>query len=45
MVCRQYLEGVERGFRRLGDAEHRAFLASTDLGTLPVWDLVRVDHP
>ncbi|MDQ3647667.1 MAG: gamma-glutamylcyclotransferase [Actinomycetota bacterium] len=44
VVCREYLEGVERGFRRLGNVEHRAFVDSTDLGTLPVWDLVRVDH-
>jgi len=45
VVCREYLDGVEGGFRRLGEAEHRAFLDSTDLGVLPVWDLVRVDHP
>ena len=45
VVCREYLEGVESGFRRLGDSEHRAFVDSTDLGTLPVWDLVQVDHP
>ena len=45
VVSREYLEGVERGFRRLGDGEHRAFLASTDLDALSVWDLVRVDHP
>ncbi|MDQ3721036.1 MAG: hypothetical protein M3350_09700 [Actinomycetota bacterium] len=45
VVCREYLEAVARGFRRLGEAEHRAFIDSTDPGTLPVWDLVRVDHP
>jgi len=44
VVCREYLEGVEGGFRRLGPREHQAFLDSTDLGALPVWDLVRVDH-
>ncbi len=45
VISRAYLEGVEDGFRRLGDAEHRAFRESTELGTLPVWDLKRVDHP
>lgn len=44
VVCRAYLEGVASGFRRLGEAEHRAFVDSTDLGALPVWDLARVDH-
>jgi hypothetical protein len=45
VISREYLEAVEEGFRRLGPAEHRAFLASTELDTLPVWDLERVDHP
>ena len=44
VVCRRYLDEIEAGFRRLGEAEHRAFVQSTELGTLPVRDLVRVDH-
>jgi hypothetical protein len=44
VISRAYLEDVEAGFRRLGDDEHRAFLENTELGTLPVWDLTRVDH-
>lgn len=44
VVSRAYLEGVEEAFRRLGDEQHRAFLESTDLDTVPVCDLIRVDH-
>jgi len=44
VVSRAYLEAVEDGFRRLGEGEHRAFRESTELASLPVWDLKRVDH-
>jgi dephospho-CoA kinase len=40
-----YLESVDRAFRSLGDAEHAAFLSSSDLRGLPVLDLERVDLP
>ena len=45
VISRAYLSGVDEGFRRLGAEEHRAFVESTELGSLPVWDLERVDHP
>ncbi|HEX8103106.1 MAG TPA: gamma-glutamylcyclotransferase [Solirubrobacteraceae bacterium] len=45
VVARAYVEAVQAGFRALGAAEHRAFLASTDFGGVPVWALERVDLP
>lgn len=44
-ISRDYLESVDRAFRSLGDAEHAAFLASSELDGLPVLDLERVDLP
>ena len=45
VVARAYVEGVQAGFRALGPAEHRAFVASTDLAGVPVLALERVDLP
>ena len=45
VVARAYVEAVQAAFRALGPAEHRAFLASTDFGGVPVWALERVDLP
>jgi hypothetical protein len=45
VVARAYVEAVQAGFRALGAAEHRAFLASTDFGGVPVVALERVDLP
>lgn len=43
VISRGYLRGVERGFRRLGDAEWQGYVASTDPPPCPVRDLRRVD--
>ena len=43
VVQRSYLDHVHDGFRRLGDAEHDQFVATTDLDSLPLADLERVD--
>lgn len=43
VVQRDYLEHVQAGFRRLGDAEHEHFLVTSDLDGLPLLDLERVD--
>jgi hypothetical protein len=43
VVVRGYVEAVHAGFRALGAAEHRAFVASTDFGGVPVAALERVD--
>jgi gamma-glutamyl AIG2-like cyclotransferase len=45
VVQRRYLDDVHRGFRRLGQAEHDRFVATTDLDSLEVVDLDRVDLP
>jgi hypothetical protein len=45
VVQRSYLDHVHAGFRRLGDAEHDHFVATTDLDSLPLADLERVDIP
>lgn len=45
VVQRGYLDGVHAGFRRLGDAEYSHFLATSDLGDLPLLDLERIDVP
>lgn len=45
VAARAYVEAVQAGFRALGPAEHRAFLASSDLGGVPVVALDRVDLP
>jgi hypothetical protein len=45
VVQRGYLDHVHAGFRRLGDAEHDHFVATTDLDSLPLADLERVDIP
>lgn len=45
VVQRGYLEHVQAGFRRLGDAEYDDFLTSSDLDGLPLLDLERVDLP
>jgi len=45
VVARAYVEGIQAGFRALGPQEHRAFLASTDFGGVPVVALERVDLP
>ena len=45
IVVREYVERVQAGFRALGPAEHSAFVASTDLGGVPVVALERVDLP
>ena len=45
VVSRDYERKVHAGFRALGGVEYAAFLASTVLDGLPVWDLERVDLP
>jgi len=45
VIQRSYLDHVHAGFRRLGDDEHDLFLASSDLDSLPLLDLERVDIP
>lgn len=45
VVQRSYLDHVQAGFRRLGDAEHDHFVATTELDSLPLADLERVDIP
>lgn len=45
VVQRSYLEHVEDGFRRLGPDQHADFLATSDLDSLPLLDLERVDVP
>ncbi len=45
VVQRSYLDHVHDGFRRLGEAEHDHFLATTDLDGLALVDLERVDLP
>ena len=45
VVARAYLEAVEAGFAALGEAELRAFRASTSFDAVPVRDLERIDLP
>ena len=45
VVSRDYERKVHAGFQALGQAEYEAFLATSDLDGLPVWDLERVDLP
>ena len=45
VVSRDYECKVHEGFRALGRQEYEAFLGSSELGGLPVWDLERVDLP
>jgi len=45
VIQRGYLEHVQAGFRRLGDSEYEHFVATTDLDSLPLADLERVDIP
>ena len=45
VVSRDYERKVLEGFRALGEAEFETFLATSELGGLPVWDLERVDLP
>ncbi len=45
VVSRDYERKVHQGFRALGQPEYEAFLASSELDGLPVWDLERVDLP
>ena len=45
VVSRRYLEDVKAAFRARGEAAYAAFLASSDLGGLPVHDLERIDFP
>lgn len=45
VVQRSYLDHVYAGFRRLGDAEYDHFVATTELDSLPLADLERVDIP
>lgn len=45
VVSRDYERKVHEGFRALGQSAYEAFLASSDLDGLPVWDLERVDLP
>jgi cation transport regulator ChaC len=45
VVQRSYLDHVDAGFRRLGPGEHAHFLATSDLDSLPLLDLERVDIP
>lgn len=45
VVSRDYESKVHAGFRALGPAEYEAFLATSHLDGLPVWDLERVDLP
>jgi hypothetical protein len=43
VVQRSYLDHVHDGFRRLGNAEYELFVATTELDSLPLADLERVD--
>jgi hypothetical protein len=43
VIQRSYLDHVRDGFRRLGDVEYDRFVATSDLDSLPLWDLERVD--
>ena len=45
VVSRDYERKVHEGFRALGRSEYQAFLATSELDGLPVWDLERVDLP
>jgi hypothetical protein len=45
VISRDYLERVEEGFRRLGEAEWRRYVASTDRPPCPVRALRRIDLP
>lgn len=45
VVQRSYLDHVHDGFRRLGDSEYEHFVATTELDSLPLADLERVDIP
>jgi len=45
VVQRGYLDHVHDGFRRLGQAEYDLFVTTTDLDSLPLADLERVDLP
>jgi hypothetical protein len=45
VVQRSYLDHVRDGFRRLGEAEYDRFVATTELDSLPLADLERVDIP
>ena len=45
VVSRDYERKVHEGFRALGQSEYEAFLASSELDGLPIWDLERVDLP
>lgn len=45
VVQRSYLDHVHAGFRRLGDTEYDRFVATTELDSLPLADLERVDIP
>jgi gamma-glutamyl AIG2-like cyclotransferase len=45
VVQRSYLDHVCAGFRRLGDPEYDHFVATTELDSLPLADLERVDIP
>lgn len=45
VISRDYERKVHAGFRALGELEYEAFLASSDLDGIPVWDLERVDLP
>ncbi len=43
VISREYIDRVEAGFRALGSNEYAVFRSSSDLGALPIRDLVRVD--
>lgn len=45
VIQRSYLDHVHDGFRRLGGTEYEHFVASSDLDSLPLLDLERVDIP
>lgn len=45
VVSRDYMEKVHAGFRRLGEEQYAAFLASSRFEALPVWDLERIEIP
>ena len=45
VISRDYLEKVRAAFRGLGEEEELAFVASSMLDGLPIWDLERVDLP
>jgi hypothetical protein len=45
VICREYFEQVEAGFRALGSNEYAAFRRSSDLDGMPIRDLVRIDLP